>query len=78
LTIQHHQAAQTGRGLTQQLCGYETAGLDVAEVGAYPARLAEVTPAEVADVAAEHLTVEASMEIRMDPRTPVDSRGAAR
>jgi hypothetical protein len=43
LVIQYHRAVQSGRGITERLCGYEIAGLDPKESARYPDRLMDVT-----------------------------------
>lgn len=55
LIIGNHRSLQSGRGVTERLCGYEIAGTDPGGLTQYARHVGGVTPEQVADVARRHI-----------------------
>lgn len=55
LVIGNHRSLQSGRGVTERLCGYRIAGTDPAGITRYARQVGGVTPGQVADVARSHI-----------------------
>ncbi|MET9552015.1 insulinase family protein [Streptomyces sp. NPDC006645] len=55
LIIGNHRSLQSGRGVTERLCGYEIAGADPGGITEYARHVGAVTPDLVAAVARRHI-----------------------
>ncbi|MCF3106792.1 insulinase family protein [Streptomyces roseoverticillatus] len=62
LVIQFLRAAQSGRSVTERLCGYGIAGVDPGESCRYPDRLAAVTPHDLRRAAGRYIAAHVGQE----------------